>query len=266
MAKKAALLPRDTARVINGLLHLPLDTMKAIAVLDDPVKMAMADGGGGGPIEEPTPEGPVPSGEPENKIDVSEKVYGPPKSLMTSQESTEETPEEPELEVSTAQEEHSWYQPVTDFFKGVWQGAAGWWRTITGTSEYPEYEPGHEEEYIKAYTEAVQERAEELGNPARTAGEVAGGVLDPFGPISSAKEIDDIVSGFLDELDAFWVEKARNQTKTKDDPGIYLIYVDLEKIEKYIEVVPYSDPLKQWLVSTEGQIFLMLRYEEEKGK
>ena len=50
--KRTALLPRDAARVIN-MLHIPIDVMKAIAVLDDPVKMAMADSGGGGSIEEP---------------------------------------------------------------------------------------------------------------------------------------------------------------------------------------------------------------------
>jgi hypothetical protein len=38
IAKRIALLPRDIARVINGLLHLPVDTMRAIAVLDVPVQ------------------------------------------------------------------------------------------------------------------------------------------------------------------------------------------------------------------------------------
>jgi hypothetical protein len=40
--KKAALLPKNIARIINGLVHVPLDTMKAIVVLDAPV----ADGDG----------------------------------------------------------------------------------------------------------------------------------------------------------------------------------------------------------------------------
>ena len=36
IAKKIALLSGDAARIINGLLHLPLDLMRAIAVLDAP--------------------------------------------------------------------------------------------------------------------------------------------------------------------------------------------------------------------------------------
>jgi len=39
IAKRIALLPRDATRVINGLLHLPVDTMRAIAVLDDPAEV-----------------------------------------------------------------------------------------------------------------------------------------------------------------------------------------------------------------------------------
>jgi hypothetical protein len=34
ISKRAALLPRDAARVINGLSHPPVDTMRAIAILD----------------------------------------------------------------------------------------------------------------------------------------------------------------------------------------------------------------------------------------
>jgi chorismate mutase len=37
--KKAALLPRDAARIINGLAHIPVDLMKAIAVLDAPASV-----------------------------------------------------------------------------------------------------------------------------------------------------------------------------------------------------------------------------------
>jgi hypothetical protein len=39
IAKRIALLPKDLARVINGLLHLPVDAMRAIAVLDDPAEI-----------------------------------------------------------------------------------------------------------------------------------------------------------------------------------------------------------------------------------
>jgi hypothetical protein len=37
--KKAALLPKDMTKIINGLVHLPLDTMKAIFVLDAPASL-----------------------------------------------------------------------------------------------------------------------------------------------------------------------------------------------------------------------------------
>ena len=37
--KKAALLPKNIARIINGLVHVPLDTMKAIVVLDAPASV-----------------------------------------------------------------------------------------------------------------------------------------------------------------------------------------------------------------------------------
>jgi len=39
IAKRIALLPRDAVRVINGLVHLPADTMRAIAVLDAPAEV-----------------------------------------------------------------------------------------------------------------------------------------------------------------------------------------------------------------------------------
>jgi hypothetical protein len=46
---RAGSLPTDITRIINGLAHLPVDTMRAIAVLDAPAMAAMtADGGGGG--------------------------------------------------------------------------------------------------------------------------------------------------------------------------------------------------------------------------
>ena len=34
--KKVALLPKDLARIVDGLVHIPVDTMKAIVVLDAP--------------------------------------------------------------------------------------------------------------------------------------------------------------------------------------------------------------------------------------
>jgi hypothetical protein len=34
-----ALLPKDMARIINGLVHVPVDLMKAIFVLDAPASL-----------------------------------------------------------------------------------------------------------------------------------------------------------------------------------------------------------------------------------
>jgi hypothetical protein len=120
-------LPKDLARIINGLVHLPMNMLKAIVVLDAPAEVENETNNVTGEIHlgetQPTWEEIrewQEKGYTIYKTESGEWVARPRKSTEPVPIEEEEEPTPPEVPPEEPEKEkHPWYQPVTEFVTTV---------------------------------------------------------------------------------------------------------------------------------------------------